>query len=514
MAFRTEKEANGGIAIVLDGFEKGIAPNPYSGIQDLRQSNITSIPGIGIVGYPLTQSTTSGATLSRPIAKSTSFYSTYGTPSSGDGLAHFYDMVDDNGRVWESTTIGGTWNYLSASNTTTSADLNIGLCHWNSYLFKFQGSAVYYWNGSAWVNWSTSSVGTTTAITGNVRHFATVGPDKNLYFCNGNYVGSVITTNPLAFDPTNGGTFTFNASALALPTYETAQSLAGIGTGGGASGASLLVGGTQNAIYPFDLTSSTYTFPIYVADYFMGYMISANQNVFIFPGNPKGTNSRGRIFVTNGSQANLYFKIPDHITGYVDPYYTFGEPIFYKNNLMFGFLPEKNSDQSSIIGSNEVWALDLETLAFRSLSTPTADLFARVLIPDQSGSGVQGYGYAAGIDPGSGGTGVINKSVTTTGIGSSIIKMDVMPVGTLFMPKTFSQFEFKLMTPLASGESVSLYAITDRNVRSLIGTNNTPGAISGVFTATIQANQWLQMEADNTGNSQQSGVQLKEIRLR
>lgn len=75
MSFRNEKEANGGTAIVLDGFEKGIAPNPYSGIQDIRQSNITSIPGIGIVGYPLTQSTTSGATLGRPIAKSTSFTS-------------------------------------------------------------------------------------------------------------------------------------------------------------------------------------------------------------------------------------------------------------------------------------------------------------------------------------------------------------------------------------------------------------------------------------------------------
>lgn len=514
MATRTEKEANGQYAVVLDGFEKGIAENPYSGMQDLRQVNIRTIPGIVSVGFPLTQATTSGATLGRPIAKSTSFFSTYGTPTSGDGIAHFYDMVDDNGRVWESTTIGGTWTYLSASNTTTAGDLNIGLCHWNSYLFKFQGAAVHYWNGSAWVNWSTSGVGTTTAITSGVRHFATIGPDKNMYFCNGNYVGSVTTTTPTAFDPTSGGTFTFNASALALPTYETAQSLAGIGSGGGAAGASLLVGGTQNAIYPFNLTSTTYSFPIYVADYFIGYMISANQNVFIFPGNPKGTNSRGRIYITNGSQANLYYKIPDQIIGYVEPYYTFGEPIFYKNNLMFGFLAEKNSNQSSIIGANEIWAIDLETLAFRSISTPTADLFARVLIPDQSGSGVQGYGYAAGIDGGSGGTNFINKSVTTTGIGTGIVKCDVMPVGTLFMPKTFSQFEFKLMTPLSSGESISLYAITDRNTRTLIGTNSTTGAISGVFTATIQANQWLQIEADLTGNSEQSGCQLKEIRLR
>tara|TARA_R110000868_G_scaffold271022_2_gene530475 strand:+ start:2511 stop:4412 length:1902 start_codon:yes stop_codon:yes gene_type:complete len=45
MAYRYEKNYAGGQDIVVDGWEKGIAPSPYAGIADVRNVNINDIPG-------------------------------------------------------------------------------------------------------------------------------------------------------------------------------------------------------------------------------------------------------------------------------------------------------------------------------------------------------------------------------------------------------------------------------------------------------------------------------------
>lgn len=45
MAYRYEKNYGGGQDIIIDGWEKGIAPSPYSGIADIRNVNMNDIPG-------------------------------------------------------------------------------------------------------------------------------------------------------------------------------------------------------------------------------------------------------------------------------------------------------------------------------------------------------------------------------------------------------------------------------------------------------------------------------------
>lgn len=45
MAYRYEKNYGGGTDIVIDGWEKGIAPSPYLGLADVKVANINDIPG-------------------------------------------------------------------------------------------------------------------------------------------------------------------------------------------------------------------------------------------------------------------------------------------------------------------------------------------------------------------------------------------------------------------------------------------------------------------------------------
>ena len=479
---------------MIDGWEKGIAENPFDGISDMRSVNINNIGKTAAVGYNVTTSTLSGATMGIPVARATKFVS---------GAATAFYIVDDNGRVWESTSKAGTWTYLSSSNTTTSSDRFIGLACWKGFVFKFQGSSIYYWNGATWsASWKT--------IVGTTPHYALVGQDDAVYFCNDSGVGSILEVAGSTFDPTNSATYTFaakgtNSNALAIPSTDIAVSLAEIGT-------SLLVGGSQNAIYPWDRISTSFRYPIFVAEPYMKRMVTANNAVYIFPGN---VTSRGRIYITNGSNIDEFYKIPDHLFGYAEPYVEWGDAIWWRNSIVFGFFGLTNAG-ALISGPSDLWAIDVTTKAFRSVASLPASSGsgnATVLIPDTTNSSTNGYGVMIGVRDGSNSTGAIAYSGTNAGIGSAIIKTDRIPVGTFLQPRTFENIEFKLYEPLQSGESIQVIMITDSTSASL-GTCSTVGAISDVFNMTIENSQWVYFQLSMTGNSTTSGCRVKELRLR
>lgn len=504
MAYRLEKESTGKTALVIDGWEQGIAPDPYSGLGRMESVDI-STPGEIAVGYALTASATSGGTLGVPIADSTRFFS-YGTPGVPTGSAQSFAILDAAGLVFESASITGTFAFLSSSNSTTGSSNLDGLSHWLGYLFKTRGANIDYWNGSTW------STGWKTTLTPSVKHFMYVASDNVLYITNGNYLASITAPTPTAFDPTNSATYSFSIIKLQLPVTDQALSIAEVGSGG--SGAStLLVGGTQNAIYPWDKVSSSFALPIYVGDSYIKLMISVNQNAFIFPGNQQG---RGRIYVTNGSQANLFYKIPDFITGEQDPYFVWGDAIYHRNNLIFGFFPTKNSGSGVCDQANRsIWAIDLDTKAFRPLSIiPSASLKgnATCLISTSSLSS-PGFGYIVGWDDNASTPG-IGYSGTTAGIGTSTIITDLIPTGTAIDPTTFSQVEFKLRSPLQSGESIVISYFNNTGNIVTLATFNTVGIYSGISAVDFEKSQWFQFSIALTGNSATSGVRLREIRLR
>lgn len=506
MAWRIESQTEEATEIIIDGWDKGSAPDPYSGINRMYAVNLATSGEVS-VGYTITANATSGATLGTPIADSTRFFA-YG--SSGYipvGSAQSFAILDTTGFVFESTSITGTFAYLSSNHIETNAGGTDGLAYWMGYLWKTRGAAVDYWTGSAWVQgWA----GLT--LTAGVKHFMLVASDNVLYITNGNYVASVSAPTPDSFDPTNSATYATSATKLRLPTTDMALSLAEVGAGTAAS--LLLIGGTQNAIYPWDKVSSSFKYPIYVADSYIKLLVSVNQNVFIFPGNQQG---RGRIYITNGSQADLYFKMPDYLFGEQDPYYVWGDAIFHRNNLIFGCFVNKNSGSGTLLIS-EVFAIDLDTKAFRAISdiptNATGKGNAVCLISTVSLSS-PGFGYVVAWDDNGSAPG-IGYSGTTAGIGSASIITDLIPIGTFLNKGRPPQVEYKLRSVLQSGESITVTPIVDGT--STTALTFTPavaaGQQSGVANPTFQNPQWVQFQIALTGNSATSGCRLYQLRMR
>lgn len=509
MSYRFEKEANGEYALVISrGPNEGIADAPYLGFNGMYSVNLNT-PGETSVGYGITTSTTSGATLGVPIARSTSFL-TYGSQTPV-GDPQFYAILDANGRVWQSSTITGTFTFLSTGESHTGATSNDGLAYWLGYLFKTRGVNIDYYNGSTWSNaWST-------ALTATVKHYMYVGTDNVLYITNGSFVTSIALTNPgtpSSFDPTNAATYTVTATRLQIATNDMALSLAEIG-GGNTSQSTLLVGGSAHWVYPWDKTSPSFSLPIYVADPYIKNIVSVNQNAFIFPGS--AGNGRGRIYITNGSQAEVYKKIPDYLFNIQDPYFEWGDAISHRNNLVFGFFVDANASPFAVQLTASVWAIDLTTKELRAISSipvSNAKGSATVLLSGENDAS-PGFGYILGWDDNASTPG-IGYSGTTAGVGTGTIFTDLMPVGSFTIKKTFSQVEYKLRTALQSGEDFQVFPLSDGTGPGALTFNPTPttGTLSGYASVNWQNGQWLQFQVSLTGNSASSGVRFEELRLR
>lgn len=511
MAYHTEKNGH----LVIDGFEQGIAPDPYSGISAMRKVNINTVLKEVSVGFGLTVSTITSGTLGIPIHRATKII-------IGQGTENY--ICDATGQVFKSSSgqESATWATTSAP-TTDAGPTNQGMAFLNrgdGYLFRFRESSIDYYNGTVWVtgwNPATGMSGTTGKILPATNHFAFVAPNNVLYFCNGSGIGSISQVAGKYFDPTDPTTYTTAISiaplttpandlnALKLPGYDTAQSITNIG-------AQLLIGGSLNAIYPWDRVSSSFGNPIFCAENFIRKMVTANTNVFIFPGNISG---RGRVYITNGSQCDPWFKFPDYLSGYQEPYYKFYDAIYHRNSLVFGIEATQNGTGAIITSvTSAVWAVDCETKSFRGVSDlPGGSSSARVLIPDLSGGLTPGYGYMTGYSDGSTTNGIA-ATITAAGTGNGTIISDLIPVGTFLTPKTFSQVEFKLSTPLQSGESIQLTFYTDENDSGTIGTfTSTATSIANNVSVNFEKNQWLRIGVTLTGNSPTSGCRLREIRL-
>ena len=522
MAWHIEKETGD---IIIDGWEKGISSSPYGGM-GLMDAVDLSVPGEVAVGFTVTSSTISGATMTSPIARSTRWFG-YGTPAIPAYSLRSFAILDDSGQVFESTSLTGTWTFLSSGNTKTGASAKDGLAYWMGYLWKFQDNTIYFWNNSTWATFTGSAT-----ITGSVKHYAYVASDNILYFTNGNYVGSLAAKSPLtSFDPTSSSTYTLTAQKLQLPVEDVANCLCEIGYGSSPN-TQLLIGGIKNAIYPWDKTSISFTVPIYISDSFISMMVAVNQNVLVFTGsnfaNYTGeTSSRGRIYITNGSQANLWFKIPDWIFNYQDPRYLWGDAIFHRNHIVFGFQVYDN--EANLVFTPYVWQIEVQTAqlntefsmaqAFHSISdipgggnkNPT------VLISADPLSG-EGYNYIVGwTDSSGGGSTGIGYSGTAAGKGSCDIKTDLIPVGTFLSKKTFKNVEYKLRNEMQSGESLSITPILDNSTTATALTFSPTagnGQLSGVAPINFTGVQWLNFSVSLNGNSGNSGVRLREIRIR
>ncbi len=594
-------------ALVINGFQNGIADDPYSGISDMRNVNIISVPGEASVAFSTSKisspnysgtMTTSSAVndtvtltanpepgqaiqfsvlsdTTKGIALNTTYwvgyvsggvyklYSDYPMASlvniTADSLTgtwatvnmgipkYFayasreaspsYWMVDSLGQVWSNarTTANSPFYWTYTGNKTNDNSHGNGIVYYSAsdgtgYVFVFSNSSIdytptatasiawqYQWSPSAGTVGAYSATPTSvlkTSSSATNSHESIVGTDNRVYYCDSNWVGVWYQTDStVPFVPTTKATYTFDQFSI-LPTNDISQCLTQLGT-------NLLVGGQKNVIYPWDRFSPSNSYPILISESNIQKMVTVNTNTYIFVGN------RGRIWVTNGSQAQLYKKIPDHLSGTVEPYFIWGGVTTQKNQLYFSAYCTTNSN-TAITQYGGLWAIDLNTSAIRltnKLSYDTYGGYATAITPNftvSSSPGTNnpsGTGLYIGWNDGSSGYGIDQTSSSPYTGSQSIIVSELIPIGTFNMPRDFERIEYRLSKPLVSGESINIYArliynTSDTGFGSAILTDSTVGNFSGSSPVNFKNAQWLQLKAVlNSTASSPSYVRLTEFRI-
>lgn len=344
--------------------------------------------------------------------------------------------------------------------------------------------------------------------------------DGNLYWTSDTGLGSLVleidevTHLPKTFDPTDTTTYDITSTAILLPATDSAICIAELGT-------SILVGGDGSFLYVWDKLSLGFNSLINIPDIFIRNIVATSQNAYVFAG------VRGRIYITNGSGIDLYKKVPDYVTGIVNPYIIWEDASFAKNQLYFSFYATDNAGNmlTTVAGA---WVVDLDTDSMRLQNKTTKSDYAGfttmvTLLP------FRGYGN----NPVGTGAFVGWYSGTTYGldIGSSnpytnyesYLETDIIPVGTFLDPFSPSQVEWKTSAPLVAGESVRISyrpslstafsPITDATHST--GESAVVGSTSDMIQANFQKVQWVQLKVElKSTNTTPSFTRLTEARIR
>lgn len=310
-------------------------------------------------------------------------------------------------------------------------------------------------------------------------------------------------------------TITFSPERLNLPFFETSQSIAELGS-------SVLIGCKGNTVYPWNQVDATPSDLINLPESNVPYMLTVNNMVYIQAG------FKGNIYITSGSSATLALTVPDYTSGLIEPYFTWGGMMYLRGRVYFSILDQTASHtgqcggvwsfiptQNFYIGQDTGIGLRLENRN----SYGTYNGLATVLLANQDQSNARGPQYWSGwyssiTSPLYG----IDYSDTVAGT-PAVIQTDFIPTGTAIDKMTFSQIEYKLATPLASGDSVQIFYrvnLSDAFVTCGAVKQDSTTALSGYFDVTFQKTQWVQFQVVLTpnGSSTSSFVRLSQIRYR
>lgn len=172
MGYITRKSQNGGQEIVISSWEKGIAPSPYGGINDIRAVNVSDIPGAVFASAE-----TSNNLLYDDVAY----------------LGRAFTFTADSSTDQITLGAGGTavnWDYTVVQFTTTGT-LPAGLSLSTNYYLRFISSGVYKVSttlanaiAATYVNITDTGSGTHTATSTNIGIINATAKDErsgNIY---------------------------------------------------------------------------------------------------------------------------------------------------------------------------------------------------------------------------------------------------------------------------------------------------------------------------------------------
>lgn len=307
-----------------------------------------------------------------------------------------------------------------------------------------------------------------------------------------------------------------------LPYNETAQCMIEVGN-------TVLIGGIRNIVYPWNQVDATPSDFIALPENNVKAMINVNNNAYVFAGN------KGNVYITNNSSASHVMSVPDYCAGvpgtpltYIEPYFTWGDAAYLRGRVYFSILDQTSTKAGNCGG---VWSFvpnenlapsEDEGMSLRlenQNSYGTYNGVASMIISDERQAAISPQYWAFWQDSYSTSTSNFGVDYTATvPVTTFVIETDLLPTGSFLSKETFKQEEFKLTTPLASGDGVQIYyRINSTDAWTTCGTViNETNLLSGYFKQVFQKSQWVQFRAvcttDGTTNS--SFVRLKQLMLR
>lgn len=337
--------------------------------------------------------------------------------------------------------------------------------------------------------------------------------------------GAVGTQYFSTYYPTSAGgeaTLVFTPEALNLPFFETAQCMCEVGN-------TVLIGCDGSIVYPWNQIDVTPGDLISLPENNVSSMVNVNNMAYIFAGN------KANIYITNGSSASPVISVPDYCAGiagsassYIEPYFTWGGSMYVRGRVYFSLLDQTASKTGNCGG---VWSfIPTQNLFFgedvglslrleNQNSYATYNGVATVLLPsqNQAGTGVQYWsGWYSSITSPSYGI-----DFTGTLPSTAVIETDLIPVGTILgqQKRTFSNLEYKLATPLVTGESVTIGFRENRNAAYVsAGTVHKDSSLLSGYISPLkfQGKQYLQFQLtlNSAQNSTATFCPLTELRLR
>lgn len=413
-------------------------------------------------------------------------------------------FLDDTGRVWWVRNTGGTVTntLVYIGNDTLTGTTGRAITAFLGYLIVFRTSTTDSLDltlldgttdldgASGWLyGWESIS-----SVDQTVRPVISA-QDNAMYYSNGSSrVGSIIQNAGSSFNPATSATYTENTSALALPEEDTCNALAELGT-------NLLIGGIINRVYVWDRISTSFNYPLILPENVTSLIVQTNSNAYIFAG------FRGRIYITNGTNINLWKKIPDYLTGEIEPYITWQDATYWRNQIYFSFTAEDNSGVSTD-NTSGIWAIDIETEALRmtnqlsygAYTGTTTTIIPNILTNTPGGDGL----YASWTNSTT--YGVDYTTSTPYSNFESYIETELMPLGTFTRNWTGTQFEWKTSVPIGvngTSESVRLqYRTNLSEAFTTIGTtSSSTGQVSDMYQANFQKAQWVQLRLVLSSNA-------------
>lgn len=382
--------------------------------------------------------------------------------------------------------------FLKTSTGTQPTNLTAGVI----YYIKWLGGTFEVYaalTGGSALDTSTGAVGT--------QYFNTFGPISG----DGN---TVITFTPQRFN---------------LPFFETCQSIAELGN-------NILIGCKGNVIYPWNQVDVLPSDIINIPENNVVNIITVNNMGYIFAG------SKGNIYLTNGSTASPAISVPDYMAGiagtqatYFEPYFTWGGATYLRGRVYFSILDQTSTKVGncggiwSFVPTNNIYIGQDTGLSLRienQNSYGTYNGVAPVLLVSQAQTATSPQfwsGWYSSITSPTYGIDFTNTSTSTV----AVIETDLIPTGYLLgeQKKTFENIEYKLSTPLAVGESVSVaYRKTSTEAYTDMGSAvvESTASQSGYFPANFENTKWLQLKITLTplSNSSSTFVRLTEIIIR